>query len=444
MLEFFKTFYIDLAFGLSFPLTGAIQSLCIPFLLVGFERSRRYALRVLVSVPCVWLALVLLSSLWYMIFGMSGMAYHVYVVYPVLLAAYSVVASDRRPLVRVINSCIGACTFAVHVRLGEAIGIVIRNATGSDLYGVSLGLLAFMALADIVIVNVFSLNDEKKVRGVSAATIAAVSVLSIGVQMFNIPSAEYGGFIIFVNFSLWAIVLFSYYMIYLIIHSQNVNTALLVEKRAAENDLRLMRVSEENVRRIREIRHDIKNLLSALRVLLEEKKYDEALRLFGSMERDLMGSGALALTDCGNAIVSAVVNAEMRKAADAGVTIDARIAVPRELPFPENDICSLLSNLLDNAVEATAACAAEARKPVELEIKSVGTALLVRVRNVYDDSRTESEVLSLRTTKDAEMHGYGTKIVGKIANRYCGAVKYDASCGRFTADVMLQVPTGGG
>ena len=233
-MEFFKTFYIDLAFGLSFPLTGAIQSLCIPFLLVGFERSRRYALRVLVSVPCVWLALVLLSSLWYMIFGMSGMAYHVYVVYPVLLAAYSVVASDRRPLVRVINSCIGACTFAVHVRLGEAIGIVIRNATGSDLYGVSLGLLAFMALADIVIVNVFSLNDEKKVRGVSAATIAAVSVLSIGVQMFNIPSAEYGGFIIFVNFSLWAIVLFSYYMMYLIIHSQNVNTALLVEKRAAE------------------------------------------------------------------------------------------------------------------------------------------------------------------------------------------------------------------
>lgn len=442
MLDYFLTFYIGTGFGVSYILTSVFQCICIPFAFTRFDFSRKYFVRKAIEIPSVWIAHVLLSSLYYMIFGMGGMAYHVYVTYSVVIAVYAVFFSDQMPAMRIINSFLIVSMFGISVRLSEAIGILIRSAVGNDYYGFAFAVIALITVASIVFVNLTDIGRQKRVPYMAAATISVIAVVTMVVQILLPSSREYGGFIIFLDVSLWAIEIFIYYMIYLIVRAQNENISLIAERQAMERDLSVLKMSEKNAEKIREVRHDIKNQLSTVRVLLERKEYDEAEKFFGSMQDELLsGSGALTTVDCGNRIVSAVVNMEMEKTSASGVKLDAKIAVPPELPFAEADICSLLSNLIDNAAEASAACGSD--EPVELSIRTEGNYLFVRVRNAVDASRSREELLSLKTSKkDRELHGCGTKIISKIAKKYGGAVKYGVTAGRFVSDVMLEMRGG--
>lgn len=443
MWDYFLTFYVGRGFGVSYILTNVFQCVCVPFMLTRFAPDRKYFLRKAIEVPAVWAAYILLSSLYFMLFGMAGMPYHVYVTYPLLIAVYAAVFSDQRPAMRITNAFLLASVFAVSVRLSEAIGILIRGASGRDLYGFAFAANVVMTLGSIVFVNAVDLGRQPRVPYLAAAMIAVVSVISIAAQLLLPSSADASGFIIFLNTSLWAIEIFTYYMVYMIVRSQNENMSLLAEKRAMENDNKILRLSEKNFEKLREIRHDIKNQLSTVKVLIEQGQYDEAIRFFDGMQQGLLSRpGVLTMIDCGNKIVSAILNMEMEKAAAAGIKLDAKIAVPGELPFAENDLCSLLTNLIDNAAEATAACGSD--EPVELSMSAMYDYLFIRVRNAVDARKSAEEILSFKTSKDAEIHGCGTKIINKIVTKYDGAIKNKVADDHFVADIMLRLCRGGG
>ena len=109
--------------------------------------------------------------------------------------------------------------------------------------------------------------------------------------------------------------------------------------------------------------------------------------------------------------------------------------------FRDEDICSLLSNLLDNAMEAAAQSGME-NPEVEISILPRQDDLFIRVVNPVDKSIPEKRRMTLGTTKTkhTELHGFGTRIIRRIAQSYHGSVKYSMSEGVFTTDVMLEMP----
>ena len=68
--------------------------------------------------------------------------------------------------------------------------------------------------------------------------------------------------------------------------------------------------------------------------------------------------------------------------------------------------------------------------------------LFIRVTNPVDKTLPEKRRMTLETTKTnhTELHGYGTRIIRRIAESYNGSVKYSMSGGIFTTDVMLEMP----
>ena len=68
--------------------------------------------------------------------------------------------------------------------------------------------------------------------------------------------------------------------------------------------------------------------------------------------------------------------------------------------------------------------------------------LFIRVTNPVDKTLPEKRRMPLETTKTnhTELHGYGTRIIRRIAESYNGSVKYSMSGGIFTTDVMLEMP----
>ena len=105
---------------------------------------------------------------------------------------------------------------------------------------------------------------------------------------------------------------------------------------------------EEN--QLRTLRHDLRNHLTALRGLVETGEDSKALRYMDQLADSpaLRGGRRLCENDVANAVLSAKAEAMGR----TGLTADFAVSLPKALPLAEVDLCALLGNAVDNAMEA--------------------------------------------------------------------------------------------
>ena len=215
------------------------------------------------------------------------------------------------------------------------------------------------------------------------------------------------------------------------------------ERHLMESRYEALSVYRESGESLRKLRHEVKNQYAYIRMLLEQKDYARAEEFFGEMS--MRANPTFSWVSSGNGLIDDIVNLEVSKARAVGVEISSRIAVPPELPYEEIDLCSLLMNLLDNAIEACETADGDAgdaagEKVVRLGIVADQGALIVTVANPSARRPYFSEGGALETTKaEREGHGYGTSIIKGIAEKYEGTADFSYKEGEFTARVMLAL-----
>lgn len=208
------------------------------------------------------------------------------------------------------------------------------------------------------------------------------------------------------------------------------------ERHLVESRYDALLVYRESGEHLRALRHEVKNQYAYIRMLLKHKEYDRAEEFFNEMS--LRANPTLSLVSSGNDLIDDIVNLEVSKARAEGVEVSARIAVPPHLPYEEIDLCSLLTNLLDNAIEG---CAGASDMTVRLGIVADQGAFVVSVSNPSPNAPHRDEGGGLVTTKaEREGHGYGTSIVSRIAEKYDGVADFSYEEGTFVAKVMLALP----
>ena len=218
--------------------------------------------------------------------------------------------------------------------------------------------------------------------------------------------------------------------------------ALTAENQRAASEKSLYQLTEKQLDDLRQLRHDVKNQYAYMGILLEEKRYDE-LRAYFDRQTDTLAPAAVPL-DCGNRSVSIILNMERQKADAAGVALRTKLVVPPALPFPDNDLCSLLANLIDNAIDECVRLGQffprRKEQGVEVSIHPRGDYLTIEVRNPTDRKKLERRLGGLLSTKaDPALHGYGTRIVTRLAEKYNGSALFETAEGQFTARVMLDM-----
>lgn len=223
----------------------------------------------------------------------------------------------------------------------------------------------------------------------------------------------------------------SYYMILSLGNFSRESEELRLFKQQQEFRLQ----SNENVKQqyeeTRRIRHDLKQVYAVLSTLLSENKVAEAEEYLSRNYSEI--ESMEILIDVGNDFINAILSSKLNRAKALGITV--RCCVDRSLKFDEADMCVLLGNMLDNAIEACEKCAAP--RFVELNIASREEQFLIEVANsVSENVLGENAVLS--TTKpNAELHGFGTKSIRQIAEKYDGNVRYFQEGDIFTCEVLL-------
>lgn len=239
-----------------------------------------------------------------------------------------------------------------------------------------------------------------------------------------------------VDVSFLLLICVAYLMFYVLAKEHAERTELLVTKKSEVDLASQMRVTKSMYESLRMMRHELKNHDAYLAALLDAEDYDGLRAAFDSYVEK--SSPALSGVSCGNLTVDAVVNAKMALARSQGVEIKTALAVPSELPYEESDIFRLLANLLDNAIEGTVAAGA-APGPVELRIVPRMGYYFVSTSNPCDPRRVHrNRAGALLTTKaDGEVHGYGTKVIRQIAEKYHGAAYFSVDGDKFLVNVML-------
>lgn len=264
----------------------------------------------------------------------------------------------------------------------------------------------------------------------TATAFSAVMVyLSIEFSISTAISASLSAALYLVNLGL---ILLIYYLTYLV--SENyarVLQAQAVEQRQ-QNQIEQLQHTSDMIDRVRRERHELKNTYFYIDGLVKTGRYEE-LECYLDTELNARVT-SMEEFRTGNALVDLLLTQKAGEARQKGVHIMTSVTLPPELSVKEEDLCALLANLLDNAIEASAG---EAQGDVQLFLDYVKGYLRVRVRNRTEEDVLEKNPTLLTTKGDRGHHGIGLSVVRSIAAKYQGDFQARWENGYFCVTVML-------
>ena len=191
-----------------------------------------------------------------------------------------------------------------------------------------------------------------------------------------------------------------------------------------------LRQQETQVRRLR---HDLRNHLTVIRGLVERGDNQGAA---GYLDQ-LADSPALRGTRriCENEAANVVLAAKAEVLEREGAAADFAVSLPAELPVAEVDLCALLGNALDNAIEGSQGAV---DRRITVRCKADKGLFMLRVENPLGGAVNAD----LSTTKeDKTAHGFGIPGMREIAERYHGTLEAGVRAGRFELLVCLPIGT---
>ena len=193
-------------------------------------------------------------------------------------------------------------------------------------------------------------------------------------------------------------------------------------------------MNEKNTE-LRRFRHDTKNLLLALRSLAMDGKTEQVVEYIDEMQ-DVVDTSRVKAFDTGNFIADALLESKAKTASQNGIimTVEGNIPANR---IEDVNLVILISNLVDNAIEA--AKQVEGEKKIEIQSILKKNIWILSVKNsclqdvVIRENRIET------TKEEKESHGFGISNIERVAKKYGGNLKLSCENRVFTARATLML-----
>lgn len=195
-----------------------------------------------------------------------------------------------------------------------------------------------------------------------------------------------------------------------------------------------LEVIEESQKRLRTLRHDIKNHLLHLSMELQQGHCEAALAYLKDMEGEL--ANPVEYVRCGNREIDSLLNYKLEKAKQVLAEVEYHVSIPVELMPKSFDINVILGNLLDNAIEAAQG---SGRKWMKLVMRSEKGVLLIHIANSCAKPPRKMGKEFLSTKEEIGEHGIGLQNVRRMVERQNGNVEFEYADGVFIAEVMLYM-----
>lgn len=193
--------------------------------------------------------------------------------------------------------------------------------------------------------------------------------------------------------------------------------------RQAQTEFASLRQIQQNAA---SYRHDMRHHFALLQGLASNGYIEEIEEYLRTVQSDM--DTITPMRFCQNETVNLILSAFAAKAKQSGIllTIDARL--PDSLPFSDTEICSLLSNALENAIQASKNIADSDERYIRLRVYSKNNKLCIDIRNSYQTEPIFHEDLPVSKEQG---HGFGTKSMVHIVEKHGGIWQFSVKDGWF-------------
>jgi len=265
-------------------------------------------------------------------------------------------------------------------------------------------------------------------------------LLFVGLNLFIIPlhpELMYHGRMIqvyiVIGLALLFLLLLFYTMFYLMAESLNRNDRLRQENQFLSMQQARYDSLRAAIEETREARHDMRHHFNALQNLAGQKEWDSLEKYLSDVQKGIPDVG---LDLCDNTAVDSVASHYGLLCHKHGIPFSFELDLPRELPVAEIDLCLVLSNLLENALEASLRTAPARRQINAQAYLHSGHMILLSVENAFDGEIREKDGVFQSSKRKGE--GIGIQSVRRIADKNGGYSRFSHEGGIFRANVMLR------
>lgn len=210
-----------------------------------------------------------------------------------------------------------------------------------------------------------------------------------------------------------------------------------IDKRIAAYQRELIethyREVENMYRQIRGWRHDYRNHIQMMKVLAASGDMDALKVYLDELDTDLNTVDTVVKT--GNPMADAILNSKISLARSRNIPTQVDAHIPVKLKMSELDLCCIIGNLFDNAMEASLALPEEKRL-IRVYMDMKGTQLYISFTNFTAAKKLNKVGRGFKTSK-GEGHGFGLVRMDDIVSRYDGYLSRNSEDGAFTTEILI-------
>ena len=190
---------------------------------------------------------------------------------------------------------------------------------------------------------------------------------------------------------------------------------------------------ENMYRQIRGWRHDYRNHIQVMKALAAKGDLAGIQAYLDELDTDLNTVDTVIKT--GNAMADAILNSKISLAKSRHIPVQADAHIPVKLHMSELDLCVILGNLFDNAIEASLALP-EDQRLIRVYMDMKGTQLYISFTNFTAAKKQRKLGQRFATTK-GEGHGFGLVRIDNIIDRLDGYLTRNSEDGAFTTEILI-------
>ncbi|MCL1630586.1 GHKL domain-containing protein [Sporolactobacillus sp. CPB3-1] len=183
-------------------------------------------------------------------------------------------------------------------------------------------------------------------------------------------------------------------------------------------------------------RHDYHNHIQTMKAHLALHQTDELKAYLDMLDHDLEAVDTVIKT--GNIKLDAILNSKLSLIASSNIQVNAKAQVPARLTVNDVDLCIIIGNLLDNALESCRALLSNPQPFIRIYIGIFKKQLYLSVTNSAPEKLRKTGIGRYLSTKGIG-HGFGLKRIDTLVRKYGGYLNRQNEPGVFATEIILPL-----
>ena len=190
---------------------------------------------------------------------------------------------------------------------------------------------------------------------------------------------------------------------------------------------------ENMYRQMRGWRHDYRNHIQTMKVFAANGDLEAIRSYLDELDTDLNTVDTVVKT--GNAMADAILNSKISLARSKKINVRVDAHIPVRLRMSELDLCVILGNLFDNAIEASLSLP-EDQRMIRIYMDMKNTQLYISFTNLTSTGKLAKTGGLFASTRGRD-HGLGLIRIDNIIERLDGYLSRNSEDGAFTTEILI-------